>query len=627
MMKLLALLLCCLLLCGCTAQTTPEESTAPSAEAPVTTPVVTDADGFYDAGSTIEAQTNGAVRSFPLDINNVSGFSVMGDEILVFSTLGNGTGLTTLSGDTLYPSASLYLDITLTQDSPDVQVSEKGLSYFSAMTNEIVVLDTALNEISRIPAPEDLVGTPLLSADRNTLYYCTGTSVRAWDFESGIRRVLKELSYPSQSVSSLELGDSMLVCSITDTDQNSRTLCLSTETGETMYMTRDTIALSTSSDRYFAQIPIGATEAYVFGTIGQDAMELALFDTVTNCYYLPGSNAAAAEYTNSDETISLHCFDLETGLCRSSLSLDPLVTPLRVEESENGIVYIQVYDAEQNRDILLAWEPEALPSGDNTVYTAIHYTDENPDYAGLADCQLYADEISSRYGIRVLIGEEATAIEPWDYDMETEYRTSVIRSELEQLDARLSNYPEGMLQTLAERFEGLNICIVRSLTGTAESGSLDVATGIQFWEEFGSYIALAVGMDTEHALYHELCHLLESVILAESNALDSWEQLNPTGFQYDYSYITSEQKNADTYLQNETRYFMDTYSMTYPKEDRARIMEYAMTEGNGYLFQSKTMQRKLTLLCEGIREAFGLKKSPETFLWEQYLTESLAYTE
>ena len=66
--------------------------------------------------------------------------------------------------------------------------------------------------------------------------------------------------------------------------------------------------------------------------------------------------------------------------------------------------------------------------------------------------------------------------------------------------------------------------------------------------------------------------------------------------------------------------------MSFPKEDRARIMEYAMTEGNEEYFRSTTMQSKLKLLCEGIREAFKLKKSPETFLWEQYLNTSLAYT-
>jgi len=44
-----------------------------------------------------------------------------------------------------------------------------------------------------------------------------------------------------------------------------------------------------------------------------------------------------------------------------------------------------------------------------------------------------------------------------------------------------------------------------------------------------------------------------------------------------------------------------------------------MLPGNEALFQSDAMQRKLKALCDGIREAYGLRESPETFLWEQYL--------
>ena len=59
--------------------------------------------------------------------------------------------------------------------------------------------------------------------------------------------------------------------------------------------------------------------------------------------------------------------------------------------------------------------------------------------------------------------------------------------------------------------------------------------------------------------------------------------------------------------------------MSFPKEDRARIMEYAMLPDMAHLFRAPIMQKKLAALCAGIREAYGLKKSEETFLWEQYL--------
>ena len=65
------------------------------------------------------------------------------------------------------------------------------------------------------------------------------------------------------------------------------------------------------------------------------------------------------------------------------------------------------------------------------------------------------------------------------------------------------------------------------------------------------------------------------------------------------------------------------YSMSFPKEDRARIMEYAMMPGNEAYFKSSTMQSKLKTVCKGIREAFGLKKYAEPLPWEQYLKKPL----
>ena len=121
--------------------------------------------------------------------------------------------------------------------------------------------------------------------------------------------------------------------------------------------------------------------------------------------------------------------------------------------------------------------------------------------------------------------------------------------------------------------------------------------------------------------------MIDSVVLTQSNAYDRWDMLNPSDFVYDYDYVRNIDRDGSKYLQPGSEYFIDTYSMSFPKEDRARIMEYAMTEGNEAAFQSRAMQKKLLTLCEGIRDAFGLKKSPETFLWEQYLTASLAYTE
>jgi hypothetical protein len=144
------------------------------------------------------------------------------------------------------------------------------------------------------------------------------------------------------------------------------------------------------------------------------------------------------------------------------------------------------------------------------------------------------------------------------------------------------------------------------------------ATGIQFFNDTEAYVVITAGAYSEQALYHELYHVMETHILTESIALDQWEALNPSNFTYNENLQDSE-----IYLKGQTRAFVDHYSMTSPKEDRARVLEYAMLSGKQERFQSEYMQRKLTAVCTGIREAYKLKKHPQALPWEQYLINSL----
>jgi len=132
-----------------------------------------------------------------------------------------------------------------------------------------------------------------------------------------------------------------------------------------------------------------------------------------------------------------------------------------------------------------------------------------------------------------------------------------------------------------------------------------------------------MGRGSEKALYHELCHLIDTQVFSESNAYDEWDRLNPRDFEYDYDYLTNLERTSQEYLQDHCRSFIDMYSMSFPKEDRARIMEYAMTEGNEHLFRSPMLQAKLALLCIGIREAFQLENCEDPLPWEQYLQNPL----
>ena len=120
--------------------------------------------------------------------------------------------------------------------------------------------------------------------------------------------------------------------------------------------------------------------------------------------------------------------------------------------------------------------------------------------------------------------------------------------------------------------------------------------------------------------YRCIAYGIDSHVLGNSRDFDTWNGLNPEGFAYGDTVA-----DQSRYLEGENRAFTDPVAMRYPHEDRCRVFCNAMLAENGEMFQSKTMQAKLLRLCKGIREAYGLEKSTETYVWEQYLQTSLAY--
>lgn len=111
---------------------------------------------------------------------------------------------------------------------------------------------------------------------------------------------------------------------------------------------------------------------------------------------------------------------------------------------------------------------------------------------------------------------------------------------------------------------------MREIRGSPASGSVAQANGVQFFQGGNAYITLALGQYAQRALYHEMYHVMETRLLTDSAAFDRWDALNPADFAYDYDYTANAARQADQYLQPETRSFIDRYSMSFPKEDRAR---------------------------------------------------------
>jgi len=621
MKRLICLLLVLLAFTGCGKEAQETQPPLETTAAPVTEPP-----GSYDPDSTLEMFTEGAIRAYPQNIPEVYAIAAAGSDVIVFSGRGNTT-LTRLTGENLFRIAETTLNVQLMPGSPELLITADRMVYYDPDTRELVWLDEYFREFSRLQLPEDMVAAPVITEDRLHVYYCTAEGLRVLDVESGISRLLKQMSYPDQLVQGLLMEDTVVKLHILDEGLNERDLFLDAATGQLLEETTGVANIYSHGGLYCGYRMETDEMSLILGLAEERTRVLRPADPNGATTLLPQSGGAVT-YGDREDRWQLEYYDLASGCRTAQTYLPESVNPWQYAGDDQGKYLYFLTHGEAESEILCRWDLSKSLTEDETVYTGIWYTREAPDTEGLARCAARAAALGQQYGLAIHVYEDALTVQPWDYEMEVCWQVPEIEAQLDELEAMLAVLPESFLPLTMETLEGtMHLSLVGSLRGNYESGSLETADGIQFWVDNDAYIALVPGERFVPTFFHELFHVMETRILSKSIAYYRWDELNPKGFEYDYDYIENQFRDGSFYLDdNTTRAFIDAYSMSFPKEDRARIFEYACQEGNGDYFISATMQKKLRTLCEGIREAYGLKKSPEIYLWEQYLESPLAYT-
>lgn len=603
MRSLLFPILACLLLTGCALSRDAEPADVVSSQ-PVQSV------GYYQPDSDMELAT-GCVRTYPLENHADVQFEIWGEDVLLFSESEDGTMLTRLTGSNLYAAASCTLNLHLPPDDPSVCIIGDHLWYPSQ--RELICLDRDFQEIRRIPFPPDAESPPLLTPDERLLYYCAGTAVRELDLGSGINRIVRENGNSPITLRGLHFDGRVLEC-----DAEGITLFLSAEDGSILGKSQD-IQFYSGSQWYFARITDGITRPCLFGRAMESPSLLEI--QAESFWFLPALHSvAAAGFGVEGYTIAL--YDLSAGSRIADLTLPVCGQIVQIQAADLGHTYILT--RQEQRFILYGWDCQQLPAETGDSAAAPYHSRDNPDLTGLQVCRSQAEQITASYGVEVLIHEEAAALSSPAYDLEPEHLVDVLSDQLDRVEACLSQYPEQMLQTLTEHFGGITLLLVRQVQASAGSGNPQSLSGALFWENNRVCIAISAGDAVEYALYSQLYQLMDTIILNKSVALDQWETLNPAGFQYAFGQSTEDV--SQEYLRGETMAFANRQAMNSPKEDRGAVMACAMMPNNGEIFSAAIMQRKLEALCTGIRRAFGLRKSRETFPWEQYLAQSMAYT-
>ncbi len=590
-----------LLLCGCAGEKTelPDNTTKSTVSSQTSS-------GADLPGNTAE-QT--AVKTDPLDDTGYYGCFMLADELVLMRQASGGATFSFYSGSKI---ANLGQEVvpTLAQ----MQITEQGIGYFDSANKAMVFLNADLIEIGRMHLPKEMEGNAWLSPDWKMVCYCTANGICTMDLQTGISRLLKEQKALHQEITGGFGNGKVLRYEVEVAEGQKQIQLIDASSGMVLQEGEYLNGLVTKTEQYFLnqntqgvrQLRFGVGETHqALWPIEDEAEPLMLFE-----------NNAVVMMQNSDGQVDLSYYDLETGKRIGSITIADVTEMLGLcGDGDHGVWLIGKNAA--GAETLYHWDAEENQASDDAVYTAPWYTLEAPDTEGLAQVSEKATDLSRELGVSILTWESAATAAPADHVFTAEHSTQIYDHYLPKLEELLSGFPKELLAQAGG--EQLQFALVHEIAGEPMWGSLAQSTNLQYWNDNGPVIALVLNENLERNFHHGMYHFIETRILSKSSALYEWNKLNPLGFEYDNNYITNQDRTDTSYTEGEERYFIDVFSMSYAKEDRARIFEYACMPGNEELFQSAVLQTKLQRICQGIRTAFGLSKTDNAFLWEQYL--------
>ena len=279
--------------------------------------------------------------------------------------------------------------------------------------------------------------------------------------------------------------------------------------------------------------------------------------------------------------------------------------------------------------------------------------------------------LKENYGIDMITVEEAEENPDWSgYHLEPDSNLLNYLDACEIFCDFLDTLPDGMVsEVFSPNSEKLEVCFTHSITGEEESGALSSAGGYvtSVYDEKSEKECRRMVIDMSDPqtfvqyLPHEFFHLMENRFwdceteiyliqdgmkeregeltpgekIKESIILDwavQWADMSPDdGYIYDLDEslcYNSDYEMDYVYMSEpdmEQVYFVDSYSRTFPNEDRARIFEYLymefVREQDADWLKYEHLREKSRYLCQLIRCCYPSADGEEKNPWEEVLSE------
>lgn len=510
---------------------------------------------------------NDNLRCYPLDAADCR-FFVFGDDLLLLRPDGEGAQLLLCRGKGLTAAAR-----TEVHAGCGLSVGADGICCYDPQENRAFLLSPELSSLGFFRLP-DCQGTPLLSGD-GRIFYATGAALMELDTGTGLHRTIR-LQEKAELTGFLK-EEGLLICK-----ENTQSLFIRTEDGTLAYTAPQVLA---TAGRSLVSTDCGGWDCLY---MGKNMLPLPLGWRFL-CF-VPGRNGALVRRDDG----SLAIYDLSTGKAIAELSWNGEGEIGLCQATEAGRIFFT------SGGCLYRWEPQWQAKPDNRITITPLYTREQPDNKGLNQCRRRGAFLENRYGLRLLMGEDALGVKPAGVSLEPEYVPSAITGTLAGIESALGKLPAEFIRKLFSGCGRVYLCPVRRIQVEGEA-----LPGLQCWSGRYCYLFIAATSQIRRGVIDAITPLAERQILMHSDALDRWEDWNPPGFSY-----------SDT--QWDETAFVSPACLESPEADRAGLFYAALEPGNRELFLSARLQNKLRALCQGLREAFPLEKETKR-PWEQYL--------
>ena len=279
--------------------------------------------------------------------------------------------------------------------------------------------------------------------------------------------------------------------------------------------------------------------------------------------------------------------------------------------------FFMKYSESGNR--LVYWDAQIPTQGENLTSDSGNQKEETSTQ--MKALRERAEQLNKKYGVDIRLGDECQ-LDYSNYTSSCFENVQSLTEALNLLDECFSKYPKGFFEQLKYgSITSIQIELVRNLT--PKDANAHNAAGFAQENQDHYLVVFDVDVLSKSTVYHEFAHVIDHRLawdaLFDKNALfseEKWLKLQPKGFAYANSYTNIPESVKKYY---DSGYFTESYSCTFPTEDRATMMESAM-EGHKHIFEAMPkVAEKLRYYSQCIRDCFDTTGWPEKTTWEASL--------